>query len=213
MRRRDFHRVAGLAAGGLLVPRAMLATWSPALVGIPRFQLATSPAYGAGDLVLDVDCPVSDEDRDSVTISGGAVHFWRIHTDQLVHYHGRLEDGQRFAEVVEMVNTVTIPFLNALYLTNVAVQPDVPLSFDLGQNYPNPFNPSTTIPYVLEAAGPAQLRIYDVAGRVVTVLVDGAFPAGRYEAHWSAKDLPSGTYLAVLRSGGRTRTMRLTLLK
>lgn len=88
----------------------------------------------------------------------------------------------------------------------------------LRQNEPNPFNPRTTIPFLLAAAGPARLEVFDAAGRRVRGLVAGDLPAGAHEAIWDGRDdagrmLGSGSYLARLESGGAVTGIRMTLLR
>jgi hypothetical protein len=83
---------------------------------------------------------------------------------------------------------------------------------------PNPFNPRTTIRFDLPAAGPVRLAIYDVAGRLVRVLVEGEIPAGSHEAVWDGRDqsgrsAPSGSYLARLVAGGKVEGVRLSLVR
>jgi flagellar hook assembly protein FlgD len=83
---------------------------------------------------------------------------------------------------------------------------------------PNPFNPRTTIRFDLPVAGQAQLSIYDLAGRLVRVLVEGEIPAGSHEAVWDGRDTsgrsaPSGSYLARLVAGGKVEGVRLSLVR
>ncbi len=52
-------------------------------------------------------------------------------------------------------------------------QPSKPDDY-LGSNYPNPFNPNTTISFGLKESGHVSLRVYDAAGRLVAVLIDGS---------------------------------------
>ena len=49
------------------------------------------------------------------------------------------------------------------------------------QNYPNPFNPKTTIQFELPNTQHARVAIYDVAGRLVRLLLDESRPAGRHQ--------------------------------
>jgi hypothetical protein len=88
-----------------------------------------------------------------------------------------------------------------------------PEAFELAQNYPNPFNPATTIRFALPSSGHVSLKVYDVLGNVVRVLVDEFRPAGYYDVLLEAGDLPSGTYLYRLQGAGRTETRKLTVLK
>jgi len=84
----------------------------------------------------------------------------------------------------------------------------------LEQNAPNPFASSTVIPYALAAAGDVKISVYDVAGRCVAVLYEGTKPAGTYAVRWAVdgKDLPAGTYLAVLEAAGRRYERKMVLV-
>lgn len=86
-------------------------------------------------------------------------------------------------------------------------------AFGLEPNYPNPFNPSTEIRFALPEAAHVTLVVYDVTGREVMRLVDGALEAGRHQVRWDASSLPSGVYLYQLRAGSFTKTQRMTLVK
>lgn len=83
----------------------------------------------------------------------------------------------------------------------------------LGRNYPNPFNPSTTFHFTLSVTGPVSLKIYDVVGREVAALVDGALEAGAHSAVWNADGAAGGVYFARLTAGGVTDTRSALLLK
>ena len=84
-----------------------------------------------------------------------------------------------------------------------------PLGLD--RNYPNPFNPRTTLRFSLAEAAVVRLVVYDVLGRRVRVLVDGAREAGLHEVVFEASGLPSGLYLARLETpqGRFVQTMQL----
>ncbi len=62
-------------------------------------------------------------------------------------------------------------------------------------------------------ASHVQLLVYDVMGREVARLVDGAMAAGNHHATWGASGLPSGVYLYRLTAGDFSQTKRMTLLK
>ncbi len=65
-------------------------------------------------------------------------------------------------------------------------------------NYPNPFNGETTVHFHLSHPASINLSILDVNGRIIEVLADGHYTAGRHSLSWIAEDLPSGIYLANL---------------
>jgi len=78
---------------------------------------------------------------------------------------------------------------------------------------PNPFNPTTTLFFALARPGHVSLRIHDVAGREVAVLVDGERSAGEHQVLFQGRSIASGVYVAVLRQGDGVQTTRLVLLK
>lgn len=89
----------------------------------------------------------------------------------------------------------------------------VPEAFALEQNYPNPFNPGTRVDFHLPAGGATTLKVYNLLGQEVAVLVDGVLPAGSYTARFDAGSLPSGVYLYRLTSGGKEETRRMLLVR
>jgi hypothetical protein len=87
------------------------------------------------------------------------------------------------------------------------------LSYSLSQNYPNPFNPTTTISYSIKENDLVQLKVYDILGREVAVLVNEDQKSGSYQITFNASNLPSGIYFYKLTSGNFTETKKLILLK
>jgi len=85
--------------------------------------------------------------------------------------------------------------------------------FDLAQNYPNPFNPKTFIRYQIPENGLVKLKIYDLAGREITTLVNENQTAGMYTSEWNAEGLPSGMYLYQLKANEFLETKKLILQK
>jgi hypothetical protein len=51
-------------------------------------------------------------------------------------------------------------------------------------NYPNPFNASTIIPYRLKESGYVKLRVYDIRGELVRLLVNEWQEKGYYEVEF-----------------------------
>ena len=88
-----------------------------------------------------------------------------------------------------------------------------PRRYELGQNHPNPFNPKTHIRYALPEASRVALRLYDVTGRILAVLVDAELPAGWHELDFDGSSLASGIYFYRLEAGRFTETRKLILLK
>ena len=94
-----------------------------------------------------------------------------------------------------------------------------PVSFALHQNVPNPFGCGTSIGYdVPEGGGHVRIEIFDVAGRLVRVLVDRREKQGRREVvwdgrNWNGRRVPAGIYYCRLRARGYTETRKLTVSK
>ena len=89
----------------------------------------------------------------------------------------------------------------------------VPQEFVLHQNYPNPFNPSTVISYQLPVTSHVDVRVYDVLGREIAVLVNQEMPAGTHSATWNAANLPSGLYVCRLTTGSFMQARKMLLTK
>jgi hypothetical protein len=89
-----------------------------------------------------------------------------------------------------------------------------PMELTLQDGYPNPFNPSTTIEFTLPDDGRAILKVYNMLGQEVAMLVDGELKAGMiHRATFNADRLPSGTYIARLEFGATMLLKRLMLVK
>ena len=92
--------------------------------------------------------------------------------------------------------------------------------FSLEQNYPNPFNPSTKIKYTTPSSASGgvgeshtTLKVYDVLGNQIAVLVNEEQPAGNYEVEFDAGTLSSGIYFYKLVSGSFVHTKKMILLR
>lgn len=90
---------------------------------------------------------------------------------------------------------------------------EIPQKVTLNSNYPNPFNPSTIIGYSLPQSGFVQLKVYDVLGREVAVLVNEQQKPGNHEVQFDASGLSSGIYFYKLRSEGFIQTKKMLLLR
>lgn len=98
-------------------------------------------------------------------------------------------------------------------ITSAKDEKTSPLSFNLLQNYPNPFNPSTVISFSLAQRGMVTLKIYDILGKEVAVLLNEEKDAGVYSYNFNAGNLASGVYIYKLQSNGFTSSKKLMLLK
>jgi beta-glucanase (GH16 family) len=99
--------------------------------------------------------------------------------------------------------------------TDVEEKELVPENHSLDQNYPNPFNPETSINYSLSKPEYVQLKVFDVMGKEVAVLVDGHKGAGEHRVNFDSGDsaLSNGIYFYRLLAGGNALTKKMLLLK
>ncbi len=88
-----------------------------------------------------------------------------------------------------------------------------PTSFQLEQNYPNPFNPSTSIRFSLPHEAYVTLRLYNVLGQEVAILIAKQLTAGAYSANWDGSLFPSGVYFYHLQAGSFVETKKLILMR
>ncbi len=98
-----------------------------------------------------------------------------------------------------------------------------PQKAELMQNSPNPFNPTTTIKYsipnISASSGVTQqlvdvsLKIYDILGREVAVLVNNKQTPGNYKVEFNGNDLPSGVYLYRLTVDNLIKLKKMILIK
>lgn len=86
-------------------------------------------------------------------------------------------------------------------------------SLRLDQNYPNPFNPSTNISFQLPENSAVSLKVYDMVGREVAVLIDGQKSAGSHTVTFDASALPSGVYFYRLATEQGSLSRKMTLIK
>jgi hypothetical protein len=92
----------------------------------------------------------------------------------------------------------------------------IPDEYGLEQNYPNPFNPTTSIRFAV-GSGQSQsrmtLKVYNLLGQEVAVLVDEAREPGYYTVTWDASEVATGVYFYRLVAGDFSATRRMVLMK
>jgi hypothetical protein len=116
------------------------------------------------------------------------------------------------AQILASMNSELNGYATAVEVTSPAYR-DV-----LRQNAPNPFNPHTEIAFELAKAGRTTLRVYDIQGRLVATLLNGALSAGPHRVTWSGRnqsgrEAASGIYFYRLDAPGFKETKRMTLAR
>jgi hypothetical protein len=151
----------------------------------------------------------------SLTVTGD---FERISTDIVTtseaEYTYLDRDVRVNVEYFYMLESVT----TGEQLGPLAVRVDPPGQFSLSQNAPNPFNPTTTIRYELPQTTQVVLKVYNLLGQEVRLLVNERQEAGFHTVLWDGRNIAgrsvsSGVYFYRLEAGEFTRSKKMMLLK
>ena len=122
----------------------------------------------------------------------------------------RVETGKYLYRLKQIDNNGNY---NYFVLTS-SIEVGIPNKFAVSQNYPNPFNPSTKIDIDIPKDGIVHLKIYDMAGREIAVLINGEkMNAGYYTKMFNGVSLSSGTYFYVVQADGQMISKRMVLVK
>jgi len=108
--------------------------------------------------------------------------------------------------------------LSGIIMSAQQISNDIQVIFSLDQNYPNFFNPTTTISWRVPVGSWQTLKIYDVLGNEIAILIDEYKLAGSYEVVFNGyseegQNLSSGVYFYRLQAGEITDSKRLLLIK
>jgi hypothetical protein len=94
-----------------------------------------------------------------------------------------------------------------------------PIRFRLEQNYPNPFNTATTIRYFLDNAADVTIKIYNIQGKLIRVLLNKkSISAGFHNVTWNGKNergmrVSSGIFFYQMNINKSSETKKMLLLK
>ncbi len=100
-------------------------------------------------------------------------------------------------------------------ITGVKENKNIAKEFKLNQNFPNPFNPTTKIKYSIpvgvQSTVSVQLKVYDILGNEVAVLVNKQTEPGNYEVEFNASKLASGIYFYQLRADNYSQVRKMII--
>jgi hypothetical protein len=83
----------------------------------------------------------------------------------------------------------------------------VPDEFRLFSAFPNPFNASTVFRFETPVDAHVTVSVFDLRGRRVALLAEGAFHAGVHSAAWNAAEAPTGVYVCRMEASGPRGTI------
>ncbi len=201
-------------SGATPIPNSIALAFSDNLHGIAGYPGGSITASGDGGATWAfVPSPTSQQIA-AVTAIPGTSLFWL--TDGINPYMSRDEgqdwapqtyfpfDGSAAHLALADTSSGWLVTSNGEILRygpdTLAVQPPnpptIPTSYLLLQNFPNPFNPGTFIPFDLPYDSRVTIRVYDILGRSVRLLVDGNFAAGPHhqDVRFDGSGLASGVY-------------------
>lgn len=148
----------------------------------------------------------------------GEMDTIKFEDDDVLHYYNVLSDS---------LGTLIFPVLeNGIFTvgtTNLGDSEDsmrtrIPLSFTLSQNYPNPFNAETMIRFAIPIFSHINLSVYNIAGQLVTTLVDEQLNVGFHTVRWNSKnnsdkEVSSGVYFLRIVVDDFVTTKKMILAK
>lgn len=85
--------------------------------------------------------------------------------------------------------------------------------YKLMQNYPNPFNPNTKIQFQIRKSEFVTLKVYDILGKEVAVLVNENLKEGKYEINFNGENIPSGVYFYKIKTNNFSEIRKMVLVK
>ncbi len=129
-------------------------------------------------------------------LEGGTTYYWRVQGN---NEFGGAEWSETWSFSTETPSSTE--------------NEELPREIVLSPNFPNPFNPTTTIQYSLPNSMPVSLRVYDMTGRVVAILVNGTVSAGTHQVTFDASNLASGMYIYRLEAGEQVLHNKMLLVK
>ena len=129
----------------------------------------------------------------------------------------RYADGYNFIEAAYMSLT------KIMYMNVVVGDPFCRISNNIPgglrnkirirNNYPQPFNSKTTIRFILPKPGRTLIKIFDMLGREIVILLDEELAAGEHEVQFKPYGLSSGIYVCYIINGNNTASEKLLMIK
>ena len=179
------------------IPVDTILYWNPSQAVVSYdLMLARSADFAANTIVVNAQ-GITDT---SIIVAGMNVntfHFWKVRANNAY--------GTSNWSPVWRFKTV-----NPLGIDDEDI---MPAEFVLEQNYPNPFNPSTNFRFKIAEAGLTTLKIYNLLGQEVAVVLDAFMSPGTYDFSFDAAGLASGIYFYRIRVNDFSASKKMILLR
>lgn len=145
--------------------------------------------------------------------AGGLVEGIEVWTDEFGMLYKENWEGGGTEFILRGCVINGIVYGDTAITVSVEDEPFTEFNFKLHQNYPNPFNPNTTIEYELREYSTVNLKVYDLLGSEVAILVNEEKYPGKYSVTFNGSNLVSGIYFYKLTIGGKTQVRKMILLR
>lgn len=176
------------------------------------------------DVAVEVNVLANDTDPDGATLSilsvGDPLHGTAVvNSDSTILYTP--ETGFTGADsmsyiIQKMSGCIDSSWLVIDILSTVGIEElsfDSPSSISMKQNYPNPFNESTTFNFTIPEKALVELRIFNIHGSLIHVLISKELPGGTYNYEWEVHDIVEGIYVYQFSANKYFRTGKMFKLK
>lgn len=188
----------------------------------------TGLGFGYG--ITGNGAPYVEDYPDVIDTVGGSIPILKYNSaiTAAVAYTGSFSNSQKIGQLVylafpfETINlavdrskvmTAALKYFGLLETTDIIANDYFPVSFGLSQNYPNPFNPSTKIEYQISKKEMVRIKVYDMLGREVDLLVNEIQNPGKHNVSFDGNELSSGIYLYKMETGDYSQVRKMILLK
>jgi|WetSurMetagenome_2_1015567.scaffolds.fasta_scaffold20608_2 endonuclease I len=169
----------------------------------------------SGSAQLIIDSIAVTDSRFSLNINGNSIEpysskkvFLKFNPDSIKNYNASISVYSNGG-----VKEVVLTGIGKDNTVDVDNEINTPLTYSLKQNYPNPFNPSTNIRYAIGDKQLVYLKVYDILGKEIAILVNEEKSAGSYQVNFDASRIPSGVYFYRLQTGSFVDVKKMIYLK
>ena len=142
-------------------------------------------------------------------------------TEESFFQYSGLNVNQSYVAGVQAVYDPGVSAIATIEFVYEGVDVDIPFSTlrtELTGNFPNPFNPETTIIFSLQERDWVRISIFDIKGRLVTILEESYLESGSHRLVWNGlkengASVASGIYFLRMETSGFNYTVKMLLLK
>ncbi len=199
---------------------------------IDSYSFVNFPPLSTGIITAGNDVYITGTIKPTQAVN----YYTTVKLNYLGNYRGRIDIPSEFVGRVQnsyKVNNDIILFCtdqnstsalsyiklisyNSNIITGISELDSYTPEFILEQNYPNPFNPSTKIKFAIPVSFSSQLvtlKLYNILGKELVVLVNEIKNPGFYEIAFDASHLASGVYFYVLQVGSFKEIRKMSIIK